>query len=221
MKSFALGIILVVALTVASAVVQGRMSNRWGPSEDMLTAGKQLETIPTQFGDWRVLSSQAMSEEARNELEPAGYIYSTYRNQKTGETINMTLFVGPTGPTAVHTPEICYSSRAHKQLAPRETVTLPDKAGGDDKFWSLTFRSTGVDGEMLQVYYAWSTGDHWLAAGNPRFSLAGQPYLYKIQLAGKLPLFADLKNNDPCRNFLRDFIPVARPHLIEPSRNKL
>jgi hypothetical protein len=218
MKSFVFGVILVAVLTVVSGMVQGRMSNRWGPSEDMQTAGKQLEKIPTQFGSWQMLSSQEMSEEARNQLDCVGYIYRTYRNQKTGETVNMTLFVGPAGPTAVHTPEICYSSRAYKQLAPREPVTLSDKSNQGDKFWSLTFRSTGVNADMLQVYYAWSTGDQWLAAGNPRFSLAGQPYLYKIQLASRMPFFADIKNYDPCKYFLRDFLPVTKQYMIEPSR---
>lgn len=220
MKSFVCGVILVAVLSIVSGMVQGRMSNRWGPSEFMQTAGKQLDKIPTQFGSWQMLSSQEMSEEARNQLECEGYIYRTYKNQKTGEIVNMTLFVGPAGPTAVHTPEICYSSRAYKQLAPRECTTLLDRSKQEDKFWSLTFRSTGVNADMLQVYYAWSTGDHWLAAGNPRFSLAGQPYLYKIQLASRVPFFADIKNYDPCKNFLRDFLPVTKQYMIEPSRKK-
>jgi hypothetical protein len=217
MKSFVFSVILVAVLTIVSGMVQGRMSNRWGLSEGMQSAGKQLETIPARLGSWQMLSSRKMSEEALNQLECAGYIYRTYKNQNTGEIINMTLFVGPAGPTAVHTPEICYSSRAHKQLAPRECVTLSDQSGRDDKFWSLTFQSTGVNADILLVYYAWSTGDRWLAAGNPRFSLAGQPYLYKIQLASTMPFFADAKNNDPCKNFLRDFIPLTKQYMTEPS----
>lgn len=206
-------------LTIVTGMVQGRMSNRWGPSETMYNAAKQLEKLPAQFGNWRLLTSQEMSEDVINQLECAGYINRTYTNRQTGETVNMALIIGPAGPTAVHTPEICYSSRAHKQLAPRECVTLFGGSNQEDKFWSLTFRSTGVNADLLQVCYAWSTGDRWLAAGNPRFSLAGQPYLYKIQLASRLPFYADLKANDPCKNFLQDFLPVAKQCMIEPSQN--
>jgi hypothetical protein len=219
MKSIMFGVILVAVLTIVSGMVQGRMSNRWGPTQDMQIAAKQLEKLPAQFGNWRLLTSQEMSEDAINQLECAGYVNRTYTNRQTGETVNMALIIGPAGPTAVHTPEICYSSRAHKQIAPRECVTLLDRSNQEDNFWSLTFRSTGVNADTLQVYYAWSTGDHWLAAGNPRFSLAGQPYLYKIQLASRAALFADLKTNDPCKNFLQDFLPVAKQYLIEPSQN--
>jgi len=218
MKSIMFGVILVAVLTIVSGMLQGRMSNRWGPTEDMQTAAKQLEKLPTQFGSWQLFSSQEMSEEARNQLECAGYLYHTYKNRDTGEIVNMVLLLGPAGPIAVHTPEICYSSRAYKQLAPRECVTLLDRSNQKDNFWSLTFRSAGVNADTLQVYYAWRTGDHWLAAGNPRFSLAGQPYLYKIQLASRAPFFADLKTNDPCKNFLQDFLPAAKQYMIEPSR---
>jgi hypothetical protein len=219
MKSFMFGIILVTVLTIASGIVQGRMSNRWGHSEAMQTAAKIMEKLPTKFGNWQSLSSQEMSEEARNQLECAGYVYRTYKNQNTGEIINMVLLLGPAGPIAVHTPEICYSSRAYKQIAPRECVTLSERSNNKDQFWSLTFRSTGVNGDLLQVYYAWSTGDCWLAAGNPRFSLAGQPYLYKIQLASSVPFYANLKASDPCKNFLQDILPMARQYMIEPSQN--
>jgi len=214
------GVILVAVLTIVSGMLQGRMSNRWGPTEDMQTAAKQLEKLPTQFGSWQLFSSQEMSEEARNQLECAGYLYHTYKNRDTGEIVNMVLLLGPAGPIAVHTPEICYSSRAYKQLAPRECVTLLDRSNREDKFWRLAFRSTGVKADMLQVYYAWSTGDYWLAAGNPRFSLAGQPYLYKIQLAATVPFYADLKTNDPCKKFLQDFLPVVKRCMIEPSHKK-
>ena len=61
-------------------------------------------------------------------------------------------------------------------------------------------------------------------AGRPptdaRFAFVGWPYLYKLQLSSKLPAGADLKTGDTCREFLKDFVPVVRQYLTEPSRQQ-
>ena len=60
MKSIIFGVILIAVLTIVSGMVQGRMSNRWGPSEIMYTAAKQLEKLPA-------IRQLAVAVVARNE----------------------------------------------------------------------------------------------------------------------------------------------------------
>jgi hypothetical protein len=121
----------------------------------------------------------------------------------------MALIVGPPGPTAVHRPEICYSSQDYTQegATRRVTVTAEDDSGTGE-FWTLTFRPNDVDSLPLSVYYAWSNGDRWEAPENPRLSHSGAKILYKIQLAGDKP---DASPTDPCESFLQSML--AQPHL--------
>jgi hypothetical protein len=216
---FILSLAAVVALTLVSGVLQGHIRNRWGPSEAMRAAAQRLEDVPSQFGGpqndrWRMQSSETMDQVSVEMLECAGYIVRTYANRRTGETVNIFVIVGPTGPTAVHTPEVCYSSREFKIRDQREQVAITGAEGQEDQFWGLTFKSNRLRGDLLRVYYAWSTGDHWSATKGPRYEFVGRPYLYKIQLAANLPEGTDPGPSETCRQFLKDFVPVLQKYLI-------
>ncbi|MGA2030683.1 MAG: exosortase-associated EpsI family protein [Thermoguttaceae bacterium] len=220
---FVLGLAVVAALTLVSGMLQGRIRNRWGPSEAMRAAAQRLQDVPRRFGGpqndrWQLHSAETMSEDTLEMLECTGYFVRKYANQRTGEVVSVFVILGPAGPIAVHTPEICYSSRNYKSRDTRERVAIPHAKGPEDQFWALTFKSKSVQGDLLRVYYAWSTGERWSAPNDARFAFAGWPYLYKVQLSSSLPEGADLKTADTCREFLKDFAPVVRQFLIEPSR---
>jgi len=207
-----LGIILVLVLTSLSGVIQGRMSNRWGPPRDVLAVAEKLNDIPGQFGSWQLESSDEIAQPILTMLECTGYIFRTYVNQETGETVRVSVFSGPSGPMSVHTPEICYSSRDYTTHEERRLVPI-EIEGSNEDFWALTLRSNSIDADMLRVYYSWNTGDHWSAPEDSRFKFASSPFLYKIQLASYLPPRADVETDDPCRRFLQDFVPVAQRYL--------
>lgn len=211
------GIILVTGLTLISGVIHGRMSHRWGPSQDSLAVAKMLEDFPGKFGSWELQSQGKISDVASRQLQCAGYINRVYANHESGAVVSVAVLLGPAGPISVHTPEVCFSSRNHTLTDRRKRVTVPDLEG--EEFWALTFQSRSLDATLLRVYYAWSTGGRWSATNEPRVRFAGQPYLYKIQLASVLPPAFDLDERDPCRSFLRDFLPLARSHLVEPPDN--
>jgi hypothetical protein len=212
-----IGIVFVLGLTLVSGVVQGRMSNRWGHPPDMLAAGKRLEQLPDEFGNWRLLEAGELDPTAQRQLRCAGSVVGTYRNQVTGDTVTMALFLGMPGPISVHTPEVCFPSRDSTLIEKRQRVAIPDSRGFDEEFWALTFRSNDLDGGLIRVYYAWSTGSRWVAAADPRYEYGTRPHLYKIQLSSILPPNSDLAKSDPCREFLRDLVPVARGFMIEPQ----
>jgi hypothetical protein len=221
MKSFQtiLSVVLVLAVTLVCGALYGRLSHRWGPSADMQAAAEKLEGIPGHFGNWKQASSEKMTSSVVKMLQCAGYISRVYVNQVTGEKVNVVVLLGPPGPIAVHTPEICYSSKDYRQQEARKRMAVGKTEGAENEFWSLTFRSNNLRGDLLRVCYGWSTGDRWSASEQPRYSFAGRPYLYKIQLAATLPPWVNLETRDPCRRFLADFEPAAREYLVEPSAN--
>jgi hypothetical protein len=220
MKSpcFIAGIALAVAATIFSGVLQGRMRNRWGPSPETTLAAQRLAEIPQRCGDWQLVSSGKLDETSERMLECAAYFVRTYQNQTTGDVVNVTLLLGPPGPISVHTPEICLPSRNFQVMGKREEVAVGGDDAADDRFWALGYKANNLRGDLLRVYYSWSVGGRWSAAGDPRFKYAGQPYLYKIQLSALMPAGADLQADDPCKLFLQDFLPAARKFLIEPAK---
>jgi hypothetical protein len=217
MKSIILGIAIVIGLTIGSGAMQGKLSNRWGHSDELRKAGAKLESLPKVFGDWDMVKSETMDQYALDQLQPAGYIQRLYVNRMSGAAVMVTVMVGQCGPISVHTPEVCYGSRDNQQQGVRQAVEIPRSAGGSDAVWKTTFRLKGIDAQVMNIYYGWTAGDRWAAAENPRFSYAAEPKLYKIQLASRLPAWLDDKTADPGVQFLTDFFPVLHEYLQNPS----
>lgn len=211
------GIVLVAALTLASGIIHGRMSNRWGPSPDLLAAAKKLENLPRQFATWQLLSSGEMSDEVLKMLECTGYAVREYQDQETYERVTMTLLLGPSGPMSVHTPDICLPSRDYKALENPRRVPVSVGEGQSAEFWRQTFQANDLNAGQLRVYYAWSPDGHWSAPEEPRFKFADRPFLYKLQLVSGLPPGTETEATDTCQRFLEAFVPIAEDYLAQPS----
>jgi len=201
----ALACAVLIALTLLSGVLHGRMSNRWGQASRLAEAGSLLLGLPAEIGDWQqVGDSHQLSGEAAAVLECSGYVIRNYIHRDTRESVTVGLIVGPSGPMSVHTPEVCYSSREFPMIAGPERQVL----------WRTTHKSVRLEGTALLVYYGWNDGTRWTAAEHPRFAYAGKPYLYKLQLAVPAPLAASGDYEDAGLRFLRDFLPVAKQHML-------
>lgn len=214
---FALGVAAV--LTIVSGAVHGRLSNRWGTPADIPAVADLLTRVPAEFGPWQKESDTRLDARVEEMLECAGYVNRTYRHSTTQERVHVAILLGPPGPIAVHTPEICYSSQDYTitekphpvTIEPRGQAATPTAAGSAHTLWATTFRSNALDGAALRVYHGWSDGGPWSAPEQPRYTMAGSPYLYKIQLAG--PSSADADTEDVGRQFLEDFLPVLQKHI--------
>lgn len=198
-----IGAAMSIGLVILGGILQGSLSNRWGVSENVKEIGGRLSTIPLQLGVWQADKNQEIDELSLKLLECEGYILRTYVHQSTGEKVNVAVFFGPKGPIAVHTPEVCYSSKNVVPTSER-VAKSNDYDGMNNEIWRLGFVTPGIERDKLNVAYAWSDGGAWTAAVNPRFWRTD--YLYKIQTA--TPVIGN--KQDTTDEFFRAFLPELR-----------
>jgi hypothetical protein len=214
MKTFVLGSIVAFLLTLASGYIQGSLSNRWGISNVQRQMGERFTSFPANFGDWEMKKSGKLGSDSLNQLVPYGYFQRDYVNRKSGAAINVLALLGSCGPISVHTPEVCFASRDHQQLG--ERLKLAIGRDGKNSIWKTTFRLSGVDAQVLNIYYGWSAGEAWVAAENPRFSFSTRQFLYKVQITNSAVENGSADNdpaNDPALQFMEDFIPALQKHM--------
>jgi len=191
-----------IGITVGTGFAYGRLTQRWGPGPDLMAAARNVANLPKQIGDWQLLSEEPMDPAVIQILSCAGHVNRKYLNRQTGQTISIAIIVGPSGPTSVHTPEICYSSRAYTVTGTRKRATLSDPDGRAHSFWTLSFRSNKTSIDQLRVCYGWCADAGWTAAESPRLEFAGRRLLYKLQIASLVSQLAADKSPDPCQEFL-------------------
>jgi hypothetical protein len=220
-----IGVALLVLITCTAGWLQGNMTNRFGMPEDMNEGAQKLANLKKlleskePFGErkeWTWVSSTDMTNTVVETLECQGYINASFKNSEVpGLQINGFIIIGPPGPVAVHTPEICYSSQDYDITDERERVRIFPKSLQEDEFWGLTLRSKEVNADILRVYYSWTNLGPWTAPDIPRITYGGGSKLYKMQLAVKLPADSKLEQGDACQDFLRAFLPVVNAQLFD------
>jgi hypothetical protein len=198
----------VILLTVVSAVVAGRLSNRWGVSATAQKAAARLLETPQNVGDWIDPEELALSPVAQDVLEHPTYLERRY--VRGSDVVVVAVLVGAPGPIAVHTPEICYSSREYVIKEDRKRVQFDF---GRHSLWSTLFQSRSLDAPLCQVVYGWSDGGQWTAPEDARWKNIGKSHLYKIQAAAYSGS-AERQPDEVCQEFLEAFLPVLSQHLV-------
>ncbi len=218
--SWLTGIVIVVALTLASGLIQGRLADRWGPPPAVYAAAEKIDGLPkTVKGPsrtWEILDSDELTEIEKNTLKPINYFSRRYKcttgESQFGSVVRASLLIGLTGPMSVHSPEICYSAQDFPIAEPKRRI---DIGNSGDRFWAETVSSNDAERGTLRVYWGWSTGKSWAAPNDARFHFAGSPYLYKLQLACSESGGIDGSSGDACKDFLEDFVPLVRGYLVD------
>lgn len=215
-KALIIAVTLACIGTSAAGWVEGRLTNRWGEPDDLAAAGERVGQVPQRVGDWMLQSSEPFGDETVQMLRCAGHFSRTYENTVTGDIVRVALLVGPPGPTAVHTPEVCYSSRGQTIIQERKAIATRPEQRPDESLWRMVFRANDIEENRFAVLYGWAGADgQWRAAVRPRYEYGGQSLLYKIQLAAPLAESADQDAMDVCQSFLRDFLPALDATLFQ------
>ena len=193
-------LIVVILLLITSAVVHGSIDGRWSPKADLIAQGSRLNELPDTAGDWKLNQVLEMPESTLRILQCHGWGQREYRNAGTGQLINVAVMLGPRGPMAVHTPEICYDSVGTERTRDRRPESITT-AKEDHQLWSVEFANKDSGDNRFESWYGWSDGGKFHASKLPRVWMSS--YLYKIQLSGPVGNGAD----QPIQDFLGEFLP--------------
>lgn len=215
-----LSLAIVLGSVLVSGAVAGVLSHRWGVPTDLADAGLRIANFPDRVGPWECQTTEAYDAEVAEMLECVSNTSRTYRNRETGESVQVAFHVGPTGPTSVHTPDVCYSRQNYTQQGERRRVSVGAATRWGGSFWQSNFRSNGLHGENIEALYGWTSGERWIAADRPRFHFAGKPLLYKLQVVAPTNGDGSDKDGDraTCQRFLNELLPVLDAQVLKPER---
>jgi hypothetical protein len=219
--TFACCSLILLLGTLGGGWIQRNMSHSWGSPRERQRAGeKLLATLPEQLGDWRFRNDAPFTPAVLAMLEDPVHISKVYENMRTGEIATVAVIVGHPGPVAVHTPEICYSSRDYKVPSSRRRTEIKTPRGQSHSFWSLNLSPKETGDVPLVVMYGWSTGTTWEAAEHPRYSYGGLSHLYKLQFAVVSTGETSEDGYDPAVDFAEQFVAELQPLLVESDQRQ-
>jgi hypothetical protein len=214
MKSRRLALIAACAVLVASGVVHGIWTQRWQPTSDALqTACARLRAVPETAGPWQGIPMETDSEPYQ-EAGAMGYWMRRYTKKGTDIPVTVILMCGRPDRMAVHTPDVCYQSAGYAMAGDQIQATVAMPSGGPKaEFWTARFRQqTKSAGRELRIYWSWSGDDAWRAPASPRWTFAGQAFLYKLYVA--LDSSADGSRDGVVAEFLQHLLPVLDKALF-------
>jgi hypothetical protein len=215
-----LGVVLIVVITVAVTLYAGSMKGRWGDFrgiEEARAAIKELPLeIPGAIGTWVADGERQLDDTSIRMLQiQDSYIFRSYRNTVTQETVHLTLMAGPSGKMTTHTPETCFGGRDYEREAARTRVPFNVRlASGEeieDVFWQVDFIGRTMDvNNRISFYWAISTGGPWEARDSPRWEFRTFRFVYKLQVEA---FSGSGEEEDAVRRFLEDALPTIHEHL--------
>jgi hypothetical protein len=211
----ALACVAAAALTIAPALIEGKYLNRWGKPADMLSAAKQVEGFPREFGAWRFQSEgDQLAPMVTRELALSGYLTRSYVHRDRGDVVNVLLMVGQPGPLVRHPPNICYTNRANEQIGATTKFEVKSTTPPSE-FSLLEFkRPDSVVNDRFLVAYALATGPVWEVPALPRLEFGASPLLYKVQFLQTLnPEQSKDSGAATLQQFANDFCAAFQKHL--------
>ncbi len=229
MKSltFAICSLVLLVSTIGAGVMHANMTHAWGSPRDKQLAAERLNSrkLKPQMGDWRFDRDVPFAPDVLDVLQQPAHLSKVYENMRTGDFVTVAVIAGHPGPVAVHTPEICYSSRDYQMGGDRSRQEV-QASGRSHSFWKIGFEAKNPGDLPLTVLYAWSTGTTWEAAERPRYSYGGLSHLYKIQVAVTSPNPTAPSSGsadaayEPAADFLSHFLGQLQPLLVESDRRQ-
>jgi hypothetical protein len=207
-----------VFLIVASGLVSGRWTNRWGPSPAVSVLASRFDSVPLVIGDWRgVALETAASERASAGADTC--LNRIYTNSRKGASVSVLLLGGLPGKISTHTPEACYPGSG-VVLSPTTSCAL--SYGGESarraEFQTAVATRGGTQPSVLRIYWCWNASNGWAAPASPRWAYASVPSLCKLYVVSKTSGAVVDPGTDPCNDFLSVFLPELDRLVFAASR---
>ena len=192
----------------------GFAENLWtggGPQRERLQkAVARLRLIPPVIGEWEGKDQELTQRQvARAEMD--GYLLRRYVNRRSQAAVTVLLVCGRPGPTALHSPDVCYAGLGYTQAG---TPVRHALAAGAGTFWVGEFHKSGPSPEPLRIYWAWNAAGAWQAADSPRWDYAHHAALYKLYVIRELRQPGEPLAEDPAQEFLSQLLPEVHQGLF-------
>ena len=170
--------LIFLGVLLSYGVAEGLWTHRWFASAELEQATARLDRIPRVVGDWEG-TDQVLDDRTIAVAELSGYVMRRYVNRRTGAAVSMLLVCGRPGPTAQHTPEVCYVGAGFSAKEKPAHASIPAAPVGKEKpgevpaeFWLAHYNKGGPTPESLRIYWAWNATGAWEASARPRFEFA-------------------------------------------------
>lgn len=205
-------VLLTSVAAIAFGVVHRSMTDPLALAESIQQATKVLEKpFPETLGEWVRTGDDKLDDDSNGMLQCHGSFVGTYSHAPTGARASVFVLLGPPGPIAAHTPEICVPADTFEHTT-RQRMSLDQVAPAGD-LWDLTFTPKDSTRSSFQCVYGWSNGGPWTASVRPRFEFASSPYLYKLQVSYSAPRDSSEKDGGSLQDFLSKFLPECSARL--------
>lgn len=202
-------------LVVASSIVQGYWTNRFGAISDSQVVkefAKNLEHVPKVIGDWEAVD-HPMNAQEQEVAGIVGYVSREYRNPRTDESVTVMLVCGNFRNIAKHEPTQCYVAAGYTQE--REVDQYKTKTDSSNASFNTTvFKLEDREKlERLRVFWTWNYDGNWVSPTYARWSLRGLPALYKLYVISHVRPGEDIEGSTAFK-FIHEFIPVLDKQLF-------
>jgi len=203
-------------LMIASGIIHGTSTDRWGESAKLSAAAVRLDTIPARLGDWKSQELQKSDEELQI-AGAEGYVFRRYVNVADGNVVVLMMLCGPPGPISVHPPTVCFTGSGWQLTSDPERFRL-DRPSSDlnDEFLTARFTSgqAVTVANSIRVFWSWNAAGTWQVPKNPRVTFAKYPYLYKLYVTAEAGNTRQPPSESPGASFLRLLLPRIRADLF-------
>jgi hypothetical protein len=207
-------------LLVASGVTHRLWTGEWNVSNEPATSAARLANVPTTIGEWEGADT-AVDAKQLAQAEAVSYLSRRYlKRGGTGAEVSAFIICGRPGPVSVHTPDICYGGIGFQIVGSQNQYHVAGDAQtpSADFIWANFEKTDVVSPGRLRIYWTWKSGPGWQAPSNPRMKFGGAAALYKLYLVYRpAPGAAFTDDDDPCREFMKDFLPELEKALSPAS----
>ncbi len=200
------------SLLIAAAVVHGLRTDRWGADAKLEAAAARLDGVPMKVGEWE---GRPFDIDARQLAiaEAVGHLSRTYTHRRTGAEVSVVVLCGRPGPISLHSPEVCYAGAGFSISGESDTCSVSGENASAAQLFKAKFVKEGPAPETLNVFWAWKAIGAWTATSNARVAFAQSTVLYKLYVIRRLGRPDDSPAQEPCLDFLRDFLPELDKRL--------
>jgi hypothetical protein len=210
-----LSILAAAAILIASGVVHGLRTDRWGLDPDLEAAAARLDKVADNVGEWHSRPTE-MDRRQLKQAEVTAHISRNYVNDRTGASVGVLIVCGRSGPISLHTPDVCYRGQGY--VPGKEDKYEVQVGDVPEEMWVAQFdKPAAPTFDALRIYWGWTTDGIVKAPKEPRVAFNDQKVLYKVYVIRKLNSPEETAEKDPSREFLAQFLPELRKALATGS----